>query len=164
MDMRLVQIGVIRSPYTRAAGTPLQPVFAPGARATVEVFPEYAEGLSGLAGFEYVWLVYWFDRAPAMRLSVVPFRDNTERGIFATRAPCRPNPIGLSRVRLISLGPKGLTVEGIDILDGTPLLDLKTYVPEYDAAPSARAGWLETPGIDRTHADSRFELDGSAPA
>jgi tRNA-Thr(GGU) m(6)t(6)A37 methyltransferase TsaA len=92
----------------------------------------------------------------------VPFRDDVERGIFATRAPCRPNPIGLSCVRLLGIERNVLTIGGVDILDGTPLLDIKTYVPEYDAFGQSRAGWIERYGKVRTHADNRFAPGASA--
>jgi tRNA (adenine37-N6)-methyltransferase len=156
IPMPLVGIGVIHSSYRQPAGTPLQPVFDPDTQGTVEIFPEYANGLQDLNGFERIWLLYWFNRAPPARLRVVPFRDEVERGIFATRAPCRPNPIGLSCVRLLGMERNVLTIGGVDILDGTPLLDIKTYVPEYDAFGQSHAGWLELHGKLRTHADNRF--------
>jgi len=142
-------------------GTPIQPVFAHGAEGTVEVFPAHADGLHDLDGFERIWLLYWFDRAPAARLRVVPFRDEVERGLFATRAPCRPNPMGLSCVRLLRIEHTLLTVVGVDILDGTPVLDIKPYVPEFDAFPQSRAGWLENRAAGRVLADHRFRPDGS---
>jgi tRNA-Thr(GGU) m(6)t(6)A37 methyltransferase TsaA len=154
--MEISAIGVIHSPFKVAVGTPIQSAFAAGAEGTVEVFPEYADALHDLDGFERVWLLYWFDRAPPARLRVVPFRDEAERGLFATRAPCRPNPIGLSCVRLLSINGNVLTVGGVDILDGTPLLDIKPYVPQFDAFPSARGGWLDQQASSNTHADDRF--------
>ena len=153
---QLMAIGLIHSPFKEPGGTPIQPSFAEGTEGIVEVFPEYAEGLHDLDGFERIWLLYWFDRASSLCLRVVPFRDEVQRGLFATRAPCRPNPIGLSCVRLLSIKHNVLTIGGVDILDGTPLLDIKPYVPEYDAFPQSRAGWLENCGNGRTLADSRF--------
>ncbi len=152
----LKPIGVIHSPFRDAPGTPIQPSFAADATGTVEVFPDWADGLRDLAEFERVWLLYWFDRSGPARLRVVPFRDTVERGVFATRAPCRPNPIGLSCVRLVSLVANVLTVAGVDILDGTPLLDIKPYVPAFDAHPQCRAGWLDDAPENRTRADARF--------
>jgi len=152
----LTVIGWIRSPFKEPAGTPIQPAFSEATQGTVEVLAEYAEALSDLDGFERIWLLYWLDRAPVPRLRVVPFRDKVERGLFATRAPCRPNPIGLSCVRLLGVRDNLLTVGGVDILDGTPLLDIKPYVPEYDAFPHSRAGWLEDHSNSRTRADDRF--------
>lgn len=152
-------IGRVRSPFQEPAGTPIQPVFAGESEGIVEVFPEYAEGLRDLDGFERIWLLYWLDRAPPACLRVVPFRDEVERGVFATRVPCRPNPIGLSCVRLLRIERNLLTVAGVDILDGTPVLDIKPYVPQFDAFPQSRAGWLDKSGSNRILADRRFEQD-----
>jgi tRNA-Thr(GGU) m(6)t(6)A37 methyltransferase TsaA len=158
---RLITIGRIRSPFREPAGTPIQPSFAEGTEGVVEVFPEYADGLDDLDGFERIWLLYWLHRAPPARLHVVPFRDEVQHGVFATRAPCRPNPIGLSCVRLLRVEHNLLTVVGVDILDGTPLLDIKPYVPEFDAFPQSRAGWLAQGRHGRTRADHRFEAHES---
>jgi tRNA-Thr(GGU) m(6)t(6)A37 methyltransferase TsaA len=158
---QLTPIGTIRSPFKEPAGTPIQPVFAEGVEGIVEVLPQYAEGLRDLDGFERIWLFYWLDRASSPRLRVTPFRDHVERGLFATRAPCRPNPIGLSCVRLLGIEQNLLTVGGMDILDGTPVLDIKPYVPQFDAFPQSRAGWLEEGGSERTLADHRFRPGGS---
>jgi tRNA-Thr(GGU) m(6)t(6)A37 methyltransferase TsaA len=152
---------MVRSPFKEPAGTPIQPVYAGETEGIVEVFPEYADGLRDLDGFERIWLLYWLDRAPAPRLRVTPFRDHVERGLFATRAPCRPNPIGLSCVRLLRVSGNQLTVGGLDILDGTPVLDIKPYVPQFDAFPQSRAGWLERGGSELTRADRRFDPGGS---
>jgi len=159
---QLTPIGSIRSPFKGPAGTPIQPVFAGEAEGIVEVFPEYAEGLRDLDGFERIWLLYWLDRAPPARLRVVPFRDDVEHGLFATRVPCRPNPIGLSCVRLLRIERNLLTAAGVDILDGTPVLDIKPYVPQFDAFPQSRAGWLAKRGNNRTLADHRFQPDDPA--
>lgn len=153
---QLTAIGLIHSPFPSPAGTPIQPPFGGAAEGTVEVFPAYADGLHDLGGFERIWLLYWLDRAPPARLRVAPFRDDAERGLFATRAPCRPNPIGLSCVRLLRIEANLLTIGGVDILDGTPLVDIKPYVPQFDAFPQSRAGWLEAGGNRRTLADDRF--------
>lgn len=158
----LKPIGVIHTPFATAVGTPIQPPFAEGTEGIVEVFPEYADGLQDLDGFERIWLLYWLNRAPSPRLRVVPFRDEVQRGLFATRAPCRPNPVGLSCVRLLGIKHHTLTIGGVDILDGTPLLDIKPYVPEYDAFPSSRAGWLENCRNGRTVADDRFASNESS--
>lgn len=127
----------------------------------IKVSPEYADGLRDLGGFERVWLLYWLDRAPAAQPRVVPFRDDVQRGLFATRSPCRPNPIGLSCVRLVGIQHNLLIIRGVDVLDGTPLLDIKPYVPEFDAFPQSRAGWLQNGGNGRTLADDRFTSDES---
>jgi len=155
--MQVEPIGIIRSPFTDAPGTPIQPAFAAGAEGTVEVAEAFAEGLRDLDGFERIWLVYWFARASPARLAVTPFRDTAARGVFATRAPCRPNPIGLSAVRLLRVEGCTLHVADIDVLDGTPLLDIKPYVPQFDSHSVSRSGWLDRTGADRTVADGRFE-------
>lgn len=109
----------------------------------MEVFPEYAPGLSDLEGFSHVILIYHFHLASAPRLRVRPFMDGREHGVFATRAPARPNPIGLSVVRLLKVEGNVLYVADVDIVDGTPLLDIKPYVPQFDSAQNVRIGWLE---------------------
>lgn len=157
----LTPIGVIRSPHLTAAGTPIQPAYAAeGCEGRVIVDEGYEEALDDLEGFERVWLIYLLDRVGAYRPHVVPYRDVREHGLFATRSPCRPNPIGLSVVRLIAREHNVLRVEGIDVLDGTPLLDIKPYVPEFDAYPESRAGWLDERRSERTVADDRFHEPG----
>lgn len=154
--MQLNQIGAIHSRFKDPAGALLQPVFDETETGTVEIRPEFAQGLSDLAGFDRIWLLYGFHLAPPARLQVIPFRDTVERGVFASRSPCHPNPFGLSCVRLHGIERNVLFIGGVDILDGTPLLDIKPYVPEYDAFPSSRAGWLDQRAMKRTHADARF--------
>jgi tRNA-Thr(GGU) m(6)t(6)A37 methyltransferase TsaA len=112
--------------------------------------------LEDIEEFERVWLVYWFDRAGPFKPRVVPYRDTREHGLFATRSPCRPNPIGLSVVRVLGRHGRTLRVSGIDVLDGTPLLDIKPYVPAFDAYPSSKAGWLDESHEHRELADGRF--------
>lgn len=150
-------IGVIHSPFQKRENTPIQPVFAEGAEGIIQLFPEYAEGISDLEGFERIWLLYFFDRVKNMKLKVVPFRDTVERGVFATRAPSRPNPLGLSAVKLIGIEGSSLKVADIDILDGTPLIDIKPYIPRVDSYPDSRAGWFDAKKVDRRRADDRFE-------
>ncbi len=152
----LKAIGVIHSPFKEIESVPIQPVYAGDTEGIVEVFPEYLAGLQDLEGFERVWLVYWLHRAPRSRLLVQPFREVRERGLFATRAPCRPNPIGLSAVRLLRIDGGRLHVAGIDVVDGTPLLDIKPYCPRFDAFPESHSGWLDSSPVDRTVADDRF--------
>jgi tRNA-Thr(GGU) m(6)t(6)A37 methyltransferase TsaA len=154
--VKLKPIGVIRSPFTTSAGTPIQPAFAHGAEGTVEVFDKYAEGLKDLDGFDRIWLVYWFDRVSQVNLLVKPFLDTAQRGLFATRAPCRPNPIGLSCVRLLRVEKNVLHVAELDVLDGTPLLDIKPYAPRFDHLPAARSGWLDATNPDKPTDDGRF--------
>jgi len=157
--LTLAAIGVIRSPFRQQEGTPICPAAAEPADGTVEVLPPYRGALQDLAGFERIWLLYWFDRARPFSPLVVPYRDTIKRGLFATRAPARPNPIGISAVRLVSVNlERGeLEVQGLDVLDGTPLLDLKPYIPEFDAFPLSRAGWMDEARLGTHLADGRFE-------
>lgn len=134
---------------------------ATGVKGTVEVFPEYAAGLRDLDGFERIWLVYWFDRAKEAELVVTPYLDTTPRGLFATRAPCCPNPIGVSAVRLLGMAGRVLKVEGLDILDKTPLLDIKPYIPAFDAFGAKRIGWCGHARGGLVAADGRFEPGGN---
>ena len=123
----------------------------------MEVFPEYAAALRDLDGFERIWLVYWFHCAKPPQLVVTPYLDTTPRGLFATRAPSRPNPIGLSPVRLLGINGNILSVEGVDILDNTPLLDIKPYLPAFDAFQATRIGWCAQAQGRITAPDGRFE-------
>jgi len=150
MDTNFVMlpIGAIRSPFTDPKGMPIQPTFS-RAIGRVEVFAEYAEGLQDLEAFSHVILIYVLHRAAGYSLRVKPFLDDVARGLFATRYPCRPNPIGLSTVRLLARRDNVLEVEGIDVLDGTPLLDIKPYVPEFDSKADARAGWYDSRPADK---------------
>ena len=154
--MQLTAIGVIRSPYPAASGTPIQPTYAEQREAQVIIDTTYEAALRDLEGFERVWLVYWFDRSGPYKPDVVPYRDTREHGLFATRSPCRPNAIGLSAVRLLGREGNVLRVGGIDILDGTPLIDIKPYIPEFDAYPTSKAGWFDECRVDRREADDRF--------
>lgn len=136
-------IGVIRSPHTRVEETPVQPVFATGIAGRVDLFPEYEAGLRDIEGFSHLYLLYAFDRAEPPCLEVVPFLDGKLRGVFATRAPCRPNALGMSLVRLVRREGRVLHIEDVDILDGTPLLDIKPYVRRFDSRDGARSGWQD---------------------
>ena len=146
-------IGVIHSPHKRAAETPIQPVYAEGVEGTAEVFEEQIDGLRDLEGFSHVHLIYLFHEAPAPKLIVKPFLEDVERGVFSTRAPCRPNPIGLSLVRLMGRDGRFLRLQDVDILDGTPLLDIKPYVTRFDSRERAVCGWQD--GVDEAAAQSR---------
>jgi tRNA-Thr(GGU) m(6)t(6)A37 methyltransferase TsaA len=154
---RLKPIGIIHTPFVIPEGTPIQHIYANDAEGVVEVLAEYADGLSDLDGFERVWLLYLLDRAPAARLKVVPFRDSVLRGVFATRAPSRPNPIGLSAVRLLGIEGRNVRVADVDMLDGTPLLDIKPYIPRADSFPDSRAGWFDLSQSRQERADDRFK-------
>ena len=150
-------IGVVHSPFEDAEGAPIQPSRAHQARGTVEVLPEYAEGLSDLDGFSHIILLCHLHKSRPHRLKVVPFLDTELRGLFATRSPNRPNPIGLSVVRLLGIDENVLSIEDVDLLDGTPVLDIKPYVGEFDDRAGARVGWLESARRRTDVADDRFK-------
>lgn len=158
MNMNYQPIGIIHSPFTQIVGMPIQPTGAQGIRGTIDIFPEYAEGLADLEGFSHVILLYHFHQAPKAQLLVTPFMDSKPHGIFATRAPNRPNPIGLSIVKLLKIEGNVLHIENVDILDGTPLLDIKPYVPEFDSYSEVQTGWLEHAKgrVENQRSDSRF--------
>ncbi|HOA98625.1 tRNA (N6-threonylcarbamoyladenosine(37)-N6)-methyltransferase TrmO [Candidatus Sordicultor fermentans] len=136
-------IGIIHSPYLKPEGTPIQPRTAGGVSGTVEIFDQYVEGLQDLEGFSHIILIYHFHLARPGSLKVKPFLDQKLRGVFATRAPSRPNPIGLSVVKLLKVENNLLSIQELDILDGTPLLDIKPYLPDFDSPPVEKRGWLE---------------------
>jgi tRNA (adenine37-N6)-methyltransferase len=156
-EIKLQPIGVIHSQYTRATGTPIQPCRAIQSPGYVTLREEFVDGLADLAGFDRVWLIYFFHRAAAAKMSVVPYRDKVEHGLFATRVPARPNAIGMSCVRLLDISNNILRLAEVDILDGTPLLDIKPYVPGYDNYPVKRCGWLDAVPDGPVVADDRFE-------
>lgn len=159
-------IGVVYSPFSEAQGTPIQPFAAGAATGMVEIFEPFAEGLRDLEGFDRIWILYWCHRACAAKLTVVPYRDTSPHGVFATRAPSRPNPIGLSNVCLLGIDGRFLRISQLDILHGTPVLDVKPYVPQYDSYPNQRCGWLDRDGPRRRTriADDRFERANIEPA
>jgi tRNA (adenine37-N6)-methyltransferase len=134
-------IGIIRSPHASKEECPLQPLYAADALGYVELFQEYEAGLKDLDSFSHIYLFYLFDRAGEVKLIRQTFLDDEERGIFATRHPCRPNPIGMSIVRLKKRMNNILEVMGIDVLDNTPLLDIKPYIPRFDLIATASEGW-----------------------
>jgi tRNA-Thr(GGU) m(6)t(6)A37 methyltransferase TsaA len=139
-------IGIIRSGHTAASRTPIQPVFAEGCTGRAEVFPQYTDGLTDLDGFSHIYLLYHLHQAGPAQLRVKPFLEDVERGVFATRSPRRPNPIGLSIVELIRREGCVLHLNRVDILDGTPLLDIKPYTARFDRIEGTRNGWQD--GLD----------------
>ena len=151
-------IGVIHSPFSEGQGVPIQPRFGRGIKGTVEVFPEYVDGLADLDGFSHITLLYHFHRSIGYALAARPFLDGRKRGLFATRAPRRPNPIGLSTVRLVGIEGSTLHIFDLDILDGTPLLDIKPYVSVFEDSEAIRIGWLtgKLNEGDRPTSDDRF--------
>lgn len=152
------RIGTIHSPFEKPQGTPIQPVAARDAPGRVELRPEFAEGLRDLEGFSHLILLYHFHLSEGYDLTVIPFLDEVSHGLFATRAPRRPNPIGLSVVRLVRIEGTILYLLDVDVVDGTPLLDLKPYVPIFQNSDVVRVGWLEGKSREarERRADERF--------
>lgn len=141
---------------------PIQPTSENSTSGYIDIYPEFAQGLKDLDGFSHIYLIYHFHKATQAKLTVTPFLDTEARGVFATRAPSRPNPIGLSLVRLVSIDQARIHIEQIDVLDGTPLLDLKPFVPTFEGAEEIRVGWLAnaSKSVQDARADRRF-LDKS---
>jgi tRNA-Thr(GGU) m(6)t(6)A37 methyltransferase TsaA len=139
--LRCLPIGRIHSPLHETSETPIQAAFSQ-IEGTVEVYPEYAVGLQDIEGFSHIILLYWFHKSEGYRLIVRPFLDQQEHGLFAVRYPARPNPIGISVVELLERHGSSLQVRGLDVLDGTPLLDIKPFLPAFDHRDGARVGWL----------------------
>jgi tRNA (adenine37-N6)-methyltransferase len=143
MEFIMQPIGVIHSSFTKKDKTPIQ-ASRSQAIGLVEIYLEFANGLKDIEALSHIYLLYAFHQSSGYKLQVKPFLDDQEHGIFATRYPYRPNPIGISIVKLLSRKENTLTVEGIDTLDGTPLLDIKPYVPDFDLRTDVRVGWYET--------------------
>ena len=159
MQINYNSIGIIHTPYSERSGTPIQPVGAKGIKGTIELEEQYIEALADLDGFSHIILIYHLHRSEGWKSAVTPFMDTVEHGVFATRAPARPNAIGLSVVQLLEVRGNKLLVSGVDILDGTPLLDIKPYVPAFDQIEAPRTGWLEKNAVKATSqkADRRFQ-------
>jgi tRNA-Thr(GGU) m(6)t(6)A37 methyltransferase TsaA len=156
--MQLIPIGTIFSPFSDPKDMPIQPACALGISGKVVLEPEYQEGLKDLDGFSHIILLYSFHLSSSYNLIAKPFLDDKSHGVFATRAPCRPNPIGLSVLRLKKIDGLTLHVSNIDIVDGTPLLDIKPFVPAFDCPPDVSIGWLSDK-VDRlrdSRSDDRF--------
>jgi len=142
MKIQFHPIGIIHSPFTTLEQMPIQPTGAANREGYIEIFPEYQDGLKDLDGFSHIILLYHLHKASRVDLTVTPFLDRQPRGVFATRAPTRPNPIGLSIVKLVRIEGGTVHLANVDILDGTPLLDIKPYVPQFDQPDDVRIGWL----------------------
>ena len=161
MTFELKQIGTIRSPFCDLVDMPVQPKGAKDIHATIEINEEYREGLKDLDGFSHAYLIYYFHKVKEPKLSVVPFNDRTHtpRGVFSTRTPMHPNSIGLSVVELVGVEGRIVTIKGVDILDGTPLLDIKPYIENFDRVEGeVKSGWMKaTPHeVGRCRSDERF--------
>jgi tRNA (adenine37-N6)-methyltransferase len=151
-------IGIIRSPFESLDQMPIQPSGAKGVKGIVEVESKYENGLKDLDGFSHIILIYHFHRSEGFSLQIVPFLDDKPRGLFATRAPKRPNPIGFSVVKLKEVKGKILKIENVDVLDRTPLLDIKPFVPDFDVYNNVKTGWLEKASkkVNNKKSDDRF--------
>jgi tRNA-Thr(GGU) m(6)t(6)A37 methyltransferase TsaA len=136
-------IGIIHTPHESGNNTPIQPSAAKGVKGIVEIYPEYSAGLKDLDGFSHIILVYYFHLSKGYRMEVKPFLDKNIHGVFATRAPERPNQIGLSVVRLVKIEKNMIHIENVDIINNTPLLDIKPYIPDFDSAEDVTIGWLQ---------------------
>jgi len=157
-EVRYKPIGIIHSPFKEPRGTPIQWGGARDIECTVEIASEYVEGLKDIEGFSHIILIYHFHLSRGYLLEVKPYMDEKSHGVFATRAPSRPNPIGISIVRLVKVDGSVLCIKDVDIVDGTPLLDLKPYVPEFDIRKVDKIGWLERKvnRLSKTRDDGRF--------
>jgi tRNA-Thr(GGU) m(6)t(6)A37 methyltransferase TsaA len=151
-------IGIIHSKFKEPKGTPIQPAAGKDITAEVEVFPQYIEGLEDLGDFSHIMLLFHFHFSKSFSLKVKPYMDTNFHGVFATRAPSRPNSIGISIVRLIKIKENILHIKDVDIVDGTPLLDIKPYVPEFAATETIKTGWLNenVHKLDTSKDDGRF--------
>ncbi|HNY32143.1 MAG TPA: tRNA (N6-threonylcarbamoyladenosine(37)-N6)-methyltransferase TrmO [Fibrobacteria bacterium] len=182
-DLLVDPIGIVHSPWSGADGTPIQSFVSwhldngwqksevdrldipfkdrKGGRGTLEVHDRWREALRDLDGFTHLWAIFWIDRSSPPEPTVIPYRDTVRRGLFATRTPSRPNPIGLSCLRIVSVVGRCVHVSGLDILDGSPLIDIKPYIPDYDSFRTASRGWLEGPSSreEVVAADDRFYED-----
>lgn len=154
----LTSIGTIHTPFDQLENMPIQPKGAHAIQGQLEIRPEYAAGLKDLDGFSHIYLIYQFHRAQRTALVVTPFMDTVERGVFATRSPLRPNHLGLSIVELLSIKDNIVTVQGVDMLDGTPLIDIKPYITAFDQVSDCRSGWMQASGeeVTKKRSDRRF--------
>ena len=152
-------IGIIHTPFRDVNEMPIQPIGAKGIQGTIAIEPEYVDGIKDLEGFSHIFLIYHFHLSQGYSLRIKPFMDDDLHGVFATRAPKRPNPIGISVVRLVRVEGTLLHIEDVDMVDGTPLLDIKPYVPEFDAFEAERIGWLskKVDQVRYAKSDKRFK-------
>jgi tRNA-Thr(GGU) m(6)t(6)A37 methyltransferase TsaA len=158
MKIEYTPIGIIHTPFSDIEGMPIQPAGAVGIKGAVEVYEKYRDGLKDLDGFSHIMLLYHLHKSEGFDLRVVPFLDTVMRGLFATRAPSRPNAIGVSVVRLMGIKDETLNVENVDMLNGTPLLDIKPHVPDFDVSADLRTGWLKDArrAVSKRKSDDRF--------
>ena len=151
-------VGIVHSPHKDLVGMPVQPPSAAGIAGEIEILPEFAEGLLDIDGFSRLMVFYHLHKSAGPLLTATPFLDVVPHGVFASRIPRRPNALGFSVVRLLSRDGNILHIADVDILDGTPVLDIKPYVPEFDAYPDASSGWFagKLDGVSTKRSDNRF--------
>ncbi|WP_338357974.1 tRNA (N6-threonylcarbamoyladenosine(37)-N6)-methyltransferase TrmO [Yeosuana marina] len=154
-------IGIIHTPFNSIKGMPIQPFAAEGVKGHIELFPEYTQGLTDLEGFSHITLVYHLHKINGYDLMVKPFMDNKEHGIFATKSPKRPNAIGISTVKILEIKHNVIHIEMVDMLNGTPLIDIKPFFSKFDNRTDTKSGWLDNQGdipITKLRSDERFKL------
>lgn len=153
------QIGTIHSPHKELAGMPIQPKGSKGILGTIKVNKDLQSGLTDLDGFSHIYIFYHFHKASRTELTVIPFMDTTPRGVFSTRSPLRPNHIGMSIVELVKIEDNILTVRNIDVLDNTPLLDIKPYIKAFDSVDESTSGWMKAGDneVIERRSDNRFK-------
>lgn len=158
-EITIVPIGIIHTPWNEIGNMPIQPLAAQETRGFIELDASFVDGLKDLDGFSHITLLYHFHKVKGFELEVVPFMDTKTHGIFATRSPKRPNAIGISTVKLINVKGNILEIEGADMLDGTPLIDIKPFFPRYDNRENVKIGWLEKNKdlpVEELRSDDRF--------
>lgn len=156
--MHIESIGIIRTPFKKLEQMPIQPKGAKSVIATLEIDKKYVRGLKDLEGFSHIYLIYYFHEALRTELEVIPFMDTQKHGVFATRSPLRPSHLGLSVTKVLSIDDNIVTIKGIDVLDGTPLIDIKPYIPQFDGVTGAKTGWMDKSKseVNSARSDDRF--------
>ena len=159
MNLKFEPIGIIYTPFKTKEGMPIQSGGAKGIKGQIKLMDEFIPGLTDLEGFSHIILIYYFHKSVGYDLQTIPFLDDQKHGVFATRAPKRPNPIGISVVRLINIDKNIINVENVDMLDETPLLDIKPYIPDFDIHLTEKNGWIKnrTDKLNKIKSDKRFE-------
>jgi len=159
MSITFEPIGIIYTPFTSREGMPIQPAGAKRIKGQITLKEQFIAGLTDLEGFSHIILIYYFHRSSGYKLLTTPFLDDRKRGVFATRAPNRPNAIGLSVVRLMAIKKNIIHIENVDILNETPLLDIKPYIAGFDIHKTEKEGWIEnkTDDLNKTTSDKRFQ-------
>ncbi|HOP62680.1 MAG TPA: tRNA (N6-threonylcarbamoyladenosine(37)-N6)-methyltransferase TrmO [Spirochaetota bacterium] len=143
MEIVLRPVGEIHTPFKTVENMPVQPSAGREVEAEIEIYPEFAEGLSDIEGFSHIYVIFYLNRVKNHKLRVIPFLDTVEHGIFATRSPARPNPVGLSVAELVEVKGNILRIRGVDMLDGSPVIDIKPFVPDFDHCENVKRGWFE---------------------